>query len=183
MIVTFGKYDGKLVEQLLIRDPSYIIWMLAQKAPGKAMAEVCDEARRLIEIFDAKPFVVPCSGEDCKHTATRCSVYREVNLQCWCDQCDPYSACPTPGKLRVIRTYGDAIQHADQKGTREFLIRSLADLKGLKGRAQASKILAFFGDKSRRLGLEMRRPGRADCPAPGQCDVQSRAAVSRSHCD
>jgi hypothetical protein len=149
MIVKFGKHSGQTVEEIVLRDPDYIVWLLRQEAPRGQMEAICDEVRRLIRVFDCKPFAAGCSG--CEATATRCSVYEGPNLalQCWCDACDPYSAGAGPGKLRVIRTYTDAIRHVAsqcRRGKREYemVIRDLAQAKGLPERARANRIRAFF---------------------------------------
>ena len=149
MIITFGKFVNKTVEEIIIRDPDYIAWALRLETPRGEMQAVCVEARRLIRAFDRKPFTAVCS--ECKRTATRCSVYRGLNpcLQFWCDDCSLYSAGAGPGKLREIRTYADAIFHvASQRGSRKpdyrAIIRNLAEAKGLPARLSAKSIQTFF---------------------------------------
>src|SRR5690348_4053546 len=112
MLVTFGKHQGRTVEELVLKEPDYVVWMLMQPNPAGAMARTCHEARRLIGVFDDKPFLGPCSGRDCPRPATRCSVYGQ-NIQpvCWCDDCDPYSMGASQGRLQIITGYGDAVRH------------------------------------------------------------------------
>lgn len=149
MIVRFGKHSGKTVEEIVLRDPDYVAWLLRQETPRGQMEAVCAEARRLIWIFDGKPFAARCSS--CEATATRCSIYRGPNhgLRCWCDECDPYSAGAGPGKLEVIRTYADAVRHVTSqcssgKTDSRRIIRELAQVKDLPARARLNKIRAFF---------------------------------------
>lgn len=149
MILTVGKHRGKSVEEVVLKDPSYIAWMLSQADPSEALAQACDEARQLIGTFNGKPFVKKCSGDGCDEMATRCTVYGpNVNPWYWCDKCDPYAAGATRGNLSEIRTYWDAIQHVNfhgdgRKSSLEVLIRNLARAKGLPDRVGASQASAF----------------------------------------
>lgn len=150
MSITFGKYRGRSVAEVVLKDPSYIVWMLREGDPGETLAKVCEEARHLIAIFNGKPIAKKCGGDGCNDTATHLTVYGgNVNTRFWCDNCDPYSAGASPGKLSVVRTYGDAIQHVDwscggRKAFYEVLIRTLAQAKGLPERATAKRIGEFF---------------------------------------
>lgn len=150
MIVTFGKHRGESVEALVLREPRYVAWMLSTTDPTGALVQVGAEARRLIGVFNRKPFTERCSHKGCDAVAALGTVYRSnVQLVCWCDQCDPCSAGADPGKLTVIRTYWDALQHVayfcnGRKGEYEFLIHNLAVVKGLPDRARYNDILAFF---------------------------------------
>src|SRR5262245_22995737 len=88
MIITIGKYNGKSIEELLLKTPNYIIWMLGLEDPNGEMPFVIEEARKLIDIFDMKRFVDPCHGQGCSQPAIRCTV-EPVSLRptVWCNSC------------------------------------------------------------------------------------------------
>src|SRR5688572_23983774 len=91
MQITFGKHKGKSIEEVLLKHPDYIHWMLQQDNSYGAMKALQEETIRLIDVFDSKPFVEPCHGRNCTRIATRCTVYRDAvdNPYWWCDNCDP----------------------------------------------------------------------------------------------
>ena len=62
MKVTFGKHAGKSVELLMLKEPSYIKWVLDKESPTGAMEKVKSHIQQLIQIFDAKPF----TGKQCR---------------------------------------------------------------------------------------------------------------------
>ena len=153
--LTFGKMLGKTVEELLLKEPDYIVWMLRLENPQGKMVEVVREAKRLIQIFDAKPFIYPCVGQKCEKLAAYCTVTRQaIQLVPWCDTCNPYfEQGESPGRLQKIRTYGDAVGHVDQwcggtKGFLKTLIRGLAEEKGLPKRITAAVAETFFATQS-----------------------------------
>ncbi len=147
MNVTFGKHSGKSVEELVLKDPSYISWVLKQSASG-AMLAVKNHAKTLIEKFDAKPFQLKCHS--CKANATWATVYMDnVAPYWWCDSCDPYQLGANSGKLQSIRTYGDAARHVEhyctaQKSCHTELVKHLARAKGLPTRVTAQALASFF---------------------------------------
>jgi hypothetical protein len=89
MMLVFGKHRGMALETLILREPGYVAWMLAQAQPTHYMRDAQGEVARLIEIFDRKPIVARCQGEDCDSSATRCTLYRgSAHPRWWCDKCD-----------------------------------------------------------------------------------------------
>ena len=104
--------------------------------------------RRLVRLFDAKPFESSCRR--CENTATRASAYRGApGLLFWCDDCDPYADGAIPGKLVIVRTYAQAITHIDQSGDgyrqwKNDIIRSLAEAKGCPRRLTPKAAIEFF---------------------------------------
>lgn len=152
MQITFGKHSGKSLELLLFKHPDYIAWMLAQQNASGAMKRAQDEAKRLMGRFNSKPFKKQRFGQTGpKHSATRCTVYsNNVTVpHWWCNGCDPYESGANAGKLQVIATYEDALDHvgawcggntADYKS----LIKDLAQAKGLPARIGEKQAAAFF---------------------------------------
>src|SRR5262245_51294316 len=107
MRTDYDKHEGKSTELLVLKEPAYVMGLLAQADAG-SLDEFRREVGRLIELFDGKEFVRPCHG--CRGRATRGSVYRgAAGLRLWCDQCDPHQLGAASGKLVVVRTYWDAI--------------------------------------------------------------------------
>ncbi len=150
MIIEFGKHAGKSVETLVLKDADYTTWVLSQDSPVGQLDTVQQEVQRLIAVFDAKPYQKTCSGHGCSRPATRCTVYGpNVYLRMWwCDDCDPYQAGASRGKLFAIRTYGEAIQHClhfcTQRSAIKDLIKSLAQAKGLPERVGERQAAEFF---------------------------------------
>lgn len=150
MLLTFGKHQGSTVAEIVLKESDYLIWMLGQQNPTGPMAQACAEARRLIAIFDDKPFLHQCMGHDCDAQATRITVYGQ-NIQpvYWCDACDPYSMGAASGKIQAIKRYCDAVQHVSfwcqgRKSDLKELIRSMARAKGLPARVGVQQAEAFF---------------------------------------
>jgi hypothetical protein len=152
MFMRFGKHIGKSLETVVLKEPDYVLWMLAQQDATGPLARAREEAVGLIQGFDRKPFRVPCCKSGCTRRATRCSVYRDNLGPAWfCDECDPYSLGAAPGRLGIIRSYWDAVNHVDlycagRRGDLKALIRSLALAKGLSARSTDRDALAFFAD-------------------------------------
>jgi hypothetical protein len=155
MVISFGKHRGKSPALLVLKDPSYVAWMLGQADAYGQMREAQREAARLVRRFDAKPIVEPCWGHPtwgkrCSNLATRYSVYiGTLSLQWWCESCDEYQVCPA-GKLVVVRSYSDAVCYVGnccggQKGYLSRLIRDMARAKGLPERVGEAQARAFLG--------------------------------------
>jgi len=149
MIVNFGKHKGKSVATLVLKEPSYIFWVLCQKDPGGPLARVKAESKRLIQIFNSKPFTEKrCYG--CKIQATRCTVYSSnvYGPMWWCNKCDPYQTGALTGKLESISAYIDALHHCDlycsTKESMKNLIMTLAKAKGLPKRVGEKQANNFF---------------------------------------
>lgn len=148
--VNFGKHNGKSVEELVLKEPRYTCWMLGVKKPGRRMAQVVREARRLIDIFDSKPFVVKCQGQGCDRPATRCVVYvRNLQPTFRCDHCSPYSSGAAAGKLSEIESYRAAHDYVGSgcrraKKDLQVLVRYIASAKGLPKRVGKQQMRLFF---------------------------------------
>ena len=123
MIVSFGKHCGRTAEEVILKDPAYVSWAMNQPEPGERLAAFCEEVSWLIGIFDRKPFVQKCTN--CPRPATRCTLYKDSpQPMFWCDQCNPYTAGASPGRLRDVRSYWDAYGFSRRDDV-AFLIRAL----------------------------------------------------------
>jgi hypothetical protein len=147
MQIEFGKHYGTSLEPLVLKDPVYVAWMLSVQEPGRGLQRAVAHARRLIGMFDAKPFVTPCSWS---RPATRCTAYAVcASLAPWCDECDPYSQGAARGKLTEIRTYQDALNlgfsNTAPKRSMKSAVRNLARAKGLPDRVGELDAQQFFG--------------------------------------
>jgi hypothetical protein len=152
MRVHFGKQKGKLVEELVIKNPDYVSWVLSVPNPTWALAALRDEAQRLIQLFDAKPFIRQCQGEGCANLACRLSVYVDntSELMWWCAECNPYQMGANGGRLFMVSTYHGALGHirnicGNHKASMIELIRGLAAVKGLPSRSGEKQLMEFFG--------------------------------------
>jgi hypothetical protein len=140
-----GKHAGKTTEILLLSMPDWAQWMMNHHPDSP----VSRDFRRLVAKFDGKPFTKRCDG--CHRNATRVSAYRQWarDLMFWCDDCDPYNAGAVRGRLTIVRTFNDALTHADltcsgAQGDKRDIIRALAAAKGLPVRLGEAQAIAFF---------------------------------------
>jgi len=152
MIFTFGKHNGRSVEEVILRDANYIAWILNQKQPRGSFAQACERARQLIAIFNSKPFLLKCCSSVCSATATLATacIRPYTTVMFWCDDCSPVGSEVNAGKFQQVVTYNDAVFHVSswwgggEEGY-QSLIRDLAQAKGLPPQARAKQIQAFFG--------------------------------------
>jgi hypothetical protein len=148
MLAGIGTHKGRSMEELVIKEPGYIHWMLGQKATGSGLSAMQGEAKRLIKKFDAKPFAKRCFS--CGAPVTRFSVYmNNVSPMFWCATCDPYSQGANPGKLQIFDNYDHALLHVQffcngNKGDYRDLIKEIAKAKGMPARVGASQLASFF---------------------------------------
>lgn len=147
MIITIGKeHKGKSVEIVVLKEPDYTMWVLHKEDAGQQLAFIQKEVRRLISIFDSKPFTCKCYGCQ-RSTATRFSLaHPSPSPYWWCDKCSPRSmGCD--GLLSVGRTYREAMQYAGLRLGKDLtggLIRDLAEAKGLPKRVGEKQAEIFF---------------------------------------
>lgn len=147
MQVTFGKHASKSSQFLVLKEPGYVRWALAQSASGP-MSKLQAEAKRHIKDLDAKPFKAVCAM--CKQPAVRASAYQNnTDLYPWCATCDPYSLGADSGKLSMLTTWSQALWHVeftcgDRKGDQAAIIAELARLKGAPARLGNAQATAFL---------------------------------------
>jgi hypothetical protein len=149
MKAPLGKHKDKLMDVIILKEPSYVSWLLDQSAAGGLLA-MKNEAKSLISKFDNKRYTVMCSGHDCMSSATRLSVYLDnVTPFWWCNHCDPYEKGANPGKLQIFSKYSDALHHVKNycngKSTHyKKIIKEMAKAKGLPNRAGDAQAKYFF---------------------------------------
>lgn len=142
-----GKYKGKSMEELVVKEPAYIHWLLGQSPTGPLLA-MKNEAKRLIQKFDAKPHVVKCFNQ-CGRPVARLSVYGDnIAPMWWCATCDPYGQGANEGKLQIFHSYMAALRHVEffcSGRTTDYrsLIKDMAKAKGLT-RAGPAQLAALF---------------------------------------
>ena len=153
MQVTFGKHIGKSVELLMIKDPSYIKYVLEQKSPTGSMAKVKSHIKKLIQLFDTKSFIgKECWDKSCKKEVTRFTVYLDnLDPYWWCSTCDPYQTGANAGKLQSPIGYQSALQHVElycrnRKTDYTAIIKMIAQAKGLSNRVTEAQAQKFFHD-------------------------------------
>jgi hypothetical protein len=150
MVLNFGKHRGKLLETVVLKEPGYIQWMLLCEDADGPLVRTQEEARQLITIFDARPFLRCCHNPSCDRSATYCSLYGgNLSPLWWCNECDACSAGAPRYKLNFVQRYMHAVWHVPRFcGKREesqrCLIRMLAEAKGLPERVTESAARAFF---------------------------------------
>lgn len=149
MKVNHGIHKNRSVEYLVLKEPGYINWLINTQITGP-MLLVKNEAKRLISIFDNKPMIIRCQGNCCSSNATNITVYRDNLSPChWCDICNPYQLGAIPGRIQVIRTYCQALDHVNnfcQGRQSDFkdIIKKLAQAKGLPSHVGKNQATSFF---------------------------------------
>jgi len=146
MKLTFGKHKGKCVETVILKEPEYALWILNKEDASEPLAHIRKEVRRLIKVFDSKPFTIQCYGCH-RRKATQFSLANPSPFAYWwCDECNPRSeGCDGP--MSVGRTYKEAMQYAQlclRKDHTKGLIRNLAEGKGLPKRVGDRQAEEFF---------------------------------------
>lgn len=150
MPITFAHLTGKPPKFLLLTEPFYVRHVLSFRHTAGASRVLQNEFRRVMAIFNAKPIFKQCSGRGCKRNATRASVYRDnIATRWWCDECDPYQAGASRGKLQMVKTYMDALQHVDafcggHVAEYKMLVGKLIVAKGLTERVTQARAEAFL---------------------------------------
>jgi hypothetical protein len=170
MLLTFGRHAGASVELLFFTAPDYLAWAMTEEQPSLALANVAEEARRLMDIFDQRPFVMPC--RKCPEPATRCALFLPEGHLCFCCEfCKPYYAFSPGPRFREVHTFQDAYDcFRTRAGGREHdlseFIVAMARHKGLPAGFGAAEAAAFFDQNT-----PPKRPHEARRPHPS---VQSR---------
>jgi len=150
MRIPCGKHKDKSVEWVVLKDPSYIQWVLNEPSPRGWLISFKQETLRLISIFDRKPFFKQCSRPDCGGIATRASLRKDnPKPMWWCDRCNPYDLILAPERIRIIYGYVEALLHikhvcGGRKGDLNYLIHALAEAKGLPRRVGEKQARGFF---------------------------------------
>lgn len=150
MQITFGKYDGKTSQEVVVKHASYTKWVLDQTASG-SLGNLQTELKRLIANLDNKPYRCKCSTAGCVRPVSRLTAYanNDADLYPWCAICDPYSLGANSGKLTVVNSYKDVLNHVAircgaTKGGYDRIVKAYARFKGLPSRVGATSAAAFF---------------------------------------
>lgn len=149
--VTFGKHSGKSVELLMLKEPSYIKWVLEQKSPTGSMANIKSHIEHLIQVFDTKPFMGKnCWSKACQKQATKFTVYLDnLDPHWWCSECNPYQTGANSGKLQSPIDYRSALFHVElfcRNKTSDYrdIIKMISQAKGLPIRVGEPQAAKFF---------------------------------------
>lgn len=151
MHISIGKHEGKSVGNVVVKEPGYTKWVLAQPNVNGELLKMKTEMDRLVQIFDCKKIIRKCDGNDCSKPAVKYTAYANnpSSLNVWCDTCDPYQAGAIRGKLTELKTYKDALDYVDMscnatKAIYKTIISEMAAAKGLKKRSSNDEIDRFL---------------------------------------
>jgi hypothetical protein len=143
MQIYIGKHKGKSVEQIVLRHPNYIEWLL-NESPSGELRKIQQHALVLLQHFDGKTMVRKCQGSDCNRQATRMASYkRSASLSLWCRHCHPYQTGASANTLDIVESYDDVLA-VTQGSTRTRVITALAEAKGQTGRLNSAKWVSFW---------------------------------------
>lgn len=160
MFVGFGKHKKLDVRRLIIEHPDYVAWAFGQQKPKDNLATLVANAKRYIQVMDAKPFVKSCLGttvadEPCPNPVAFGTAHLGAygtfgaSLFWWCATCDPYKRGAARGRLHQVRTYAEALTIVPLGGGRKAdyagIVKELARGKGMPDRITHPALDAFFG--------------------------------------
>lgn len=125
----FGPYAGQAAAQVVLNDPQYCLWWLAER-PDSALAAIF---RELVCRYDDLPFTCRCTL--CPRRADQVhALTGSIALTPYCRTCAMTSDALAPA--HVIRLYEDAVRHVAQTCPRAHrilmrrVIKCLAHQKG-----------------------------------------------------
>lgn len=150
MQITFGKFDGKTSQVVVLKHASYAKWVLDQTASG-SLGRLQADLKQLMAILEKKPYTCKCSANGCARPVSRLTAYanNDVDLYAWCSSCDPYSLGANRGKLSIVNTYKDVLNHVESRcggtqGGYDRIVKTYAKLKGLPARVGATSAAKFL---------------------------------------
>ena len=143
----YGPHAGRVAEQVVLRDPQYCLWWLAERQES-ALADIF---RGLISQFDDRRFQEPCARcgrrASCAH-----ALPGGPQMTAFCDPCSTFILTARP--TSVVRGYEDAVGHVAltcPRGHRIVMRRTVSALAGLKGapsRATETAAINWFAQRS-----------------------------------
>lgn len=150
MDFSFGKHENKSVIEVMIKDPSYIVWIMNQSNKSNFHEKVTLFAAHRIEVFNKIPFQKKCNFGGCENTID-CCVLLKAESHWLCDTC-LQSMRDEFGRYSAVNTYLGAVNYVtclfdSPKARGEnsmLLVRELARAKGLPKRATLFDISNFF---------------------------------------
>lgn len=144
MRLRYGRYAGCSIAQVILSDPAYGLWWLAER-PDSSLADLI---RGAIHDFDAKPFQASCA--ECGGRASCAHVFGvRSDLLPYCQRCS-LAQNPHP-PVHVLAAYEDAMRHVaatcprGQRIHMRRIVRALARLKGAPERFTEKAVAGFFG--------------------------------------
>jgi hypothetical protein len=146
--IGFGKFLDLTPEQLVLKEPKYVRWLLESELSGSALGLTQQIENTLLPLFDRKPILEDCHR--CKQSAFYATGYCRNSglIYWWCDECDPYSAGAFPGKLIWICSYREALDFALTSGSRKTdykrTIAVITKAKGGPARVTEQAAAKFF---------------------------------------
>lgn len=150
MQITFGKFDGKTSEEVVLKHASYAKWVLEQTATG-SLGSLQTDLKRLVGTLDKRLYACKCSTKGCARPVSRLTAYanHDADLYAWCSSCDPYSLGANSGKLSVVNNYKDVLNHVEfrcgaTKGGYDRIVKAYAKSKGLPARVGAASAAKFL---------------------------------------
>ena len=160
MRLRWGPHAGRAAEQVVLRDPHYCVWWLAER-PDSGLAAVF---RALIVAFDERPLTSICSL--CLRPA-RLGLANDgaVALSPACGACAARAAAVGP--TRIVADYEAAVRHVGEtlpRGLRVHMRRIVGELTRLKGgpvQLTETASVTFLSGAAPRD-----RPARADSDHP-----------------
>ncbi|NJL91944.1 MAG: hypothetical protein HC916_20815 [Coleofasciculaceae cyanobacterium SM2_1_6] len=151
MQIEIGQHKGKTIMTLVLKEPSYIQWILEQSNATGDLLKIRNEVGRLLEIFDSKPILSKCCGRQCKNKSVKFTGYvgNPFLIYEWCDECDPYDAGASFGRLVEMNNYQQALNYVEfycggSKKSCKEVIRHMALAKGLPKISRKAEVEKFF---------------------------------------
>ncbi len=143
--MSFGKYQGKSVAYVVLKDFEYFIWMYQNNMSNRPEYT---EALRLLQILDAKPFYQKCYS--CRQkAAVKFSLYHGgvASPSFFCEECDPYSQGAIRGKLAIYSSLCNVVNSGiPYKNYINTVIACVAEAKGFPKRKTEKALEDFFGN-------------------------------------
>lgn len=106
MRLRFGPYATRLAEQVVVRDPYYVVQILGE-APSTVLADVL---RSLVTVFDARPLTCTCARCDGVAQGV-CAYPGSTRLIGFCERCVLVSNAARPAPALHIDGYEAAVRH------------------------------------------------------------------------
>lgn len=149
MYIPTGKFEGMSIGSVVLKEPSYAMWLVGKLDMRGSWATARLETMRLIAVFNSNPITAKCHG--CNGAATRFTGYEgsSISLYAWCESCDPQGSSKKASP--AIQTYQQALKHNERRAGataagQKRIISAMADRKGLIRPLTEANVAAFFGN-------------------------------------
>lgn len=145
MRLRWGPHASQLAEQVVLRDPCYVVRTLSEQPDGVLAAVFRD----LILAFDARPLSLGCAR--CGRGADGlCAYPASVQLVGFCERCVATSSAAPPRPADRLHGYEDAVRHVAESFRRGHranmrrIVRNMAQAKGAPPQMTEPVALGFF---------------------------------------